>query len=88
MFVVQYALIIIAIWKIIDGASIRNWNRNFGIEIHLLKDKYSVYDRRTQRLIDTIKQKLEFNERLLILFCAKRCYPTQSQVIFIFIYFR
>ncbi|KAL3981706.1 hypothetical protein ACH3XW_44150 [Acanthocheilonema viteae] len=81
MFIVQCALIIIAIWKTIDGASIRTWNRNFGSEIHLLKNgKNAVYDRRTQHLVNTIKQKLEFSERLLVLFCVRRCYPTQSQI--------
>uniref|UniRef100_A0A915PDJ3 Uncharacterized protein n=1 Tax=Setaria digitata TaxID=48799 RepID=A0A915PDJ3_9BILA len=81
MFIVQWALIIVAIWNPVNGASVRTWDRNFGSEIHLLKNgKNAVYDHRTQRLIDTIKQKLEFNERLLILFCVRRCYPTQSQI--------
>ncbi|VDK77289.1 unnamed protein product [Litomosoides sigmodontis] len=83
MFIVQCALIIAVIWKSIDGdASIETWGRKFGSEIHLLKDddRSAVYDRRTQRLVNTIKQKLEFNERLLILFCIRRCYPTQSQI--------
>lgn len=84
MFIVQCALIIVVIWKSIDAASVQTWDRNFGSEIHLLKNgKKAVYDRRTQRLVDTIKQKLNFNERLLILSCVRRCYPTQSQVIFI-----
>ncbi|KAM3726821.1 putative potassium channel regulatory protein [Dirofilaria immitis] len=81
MFIVQCALIIVTIWNSIGGASVPIWNRNFGSEIHLLKDgKNAVYDLRTQRLVNTIKQKLEFNERLLILFCVRRCYPTQSQI--------
>lgn len=84
MFIVQCALIIAVIWNPIDGASVHKWGQKFGSEIHLLKDgKSVVYDSRTQRLVNTIKQKLEFNERLLILFCIRRCYPTQSQVIFI-----
>ncbi|VDO49191.1 unnamed protein product [Onchocerca flexuosa] len=81
MFIAQCALIIVAIWKSINGASVPVWNRNFGSEIYLLKDgNNAVYDLRTQRLVSTIKQKLEFNERLLILFCVRRCYPTQSQI--------
>ncbi|KAK6109902.1 hypothetical protein QQG55_37820 [Brugia pahangi] len=81
MFIVQYVLIIVVIWKLVIGVSIRSWDRNFGSEIHLLTNvKNAVYDRRTQRLVDTIKQKLEFNERLLILICIRRCYPTQSQI--------
>lgn len=84
MFIVQCTPLIVAIWSSTVVVSIQNWDRNFGSEIHLLKNrKTAMYDPRTQRLVDAIKQKSEFNERLLILFCSRRCYPTQSQVILI-----
>lgn len=82
MLIVRCALFIAAaVWSP-AGEALRAWSRHFGTETHLLSSsRNAVFDRRTRRLVETIEQKLALSGRLVILLCARRCYPAQSLVI-------
>ncbi|VDN37195.1 unnamed protein product [Gongylonema pulchrum] len=81
MVIVRCALYLIVVWSATGAGAARSWSRHFGTEIHLLSSsKNAVFDRRTRRLVDTIEQKLTLNGRLVILLCARRCYPAQSEI--------
>ncbi|VDM95003.1 unnamed protein product [Thelazia callipaeda] len=80
MLIVQCALIV-AIWGPFGGFGIQPWDRHFGTEINLLEtSKHPVYDRKTRRLVNAVKQKLDSNERLIVLSCVKQCYHAQTQI--------